>query len=63
METQQFHVGPIWNNDEAAYKGNNFLQENPEIENAGWKWQGTSSRQGTSYADLVREKTVQSTNT
>ena len=64
METQEFHVGPIWNNDEAAYKVNNFLQENPEIENAGWKWQGVwRSRKGTSYADLVREKTVQSTNT
>ena len=63
METQEFHVGPIWNNGEAAYKVNNFLQEHPEIEKAGWKWQGVwRSRQGTSYADLVREKTVRATN-
>ena len=58
METKEFDVGPIWNNDEVAYKVNNFLQENPEIENAVWR-----SHQGTSYAELVREKTVQSNNT
>jgi hypothetical protein len=57
-EDKDVLVGKIWGNHQASKVIRCFLDNNPEVEREGWKWNGQwiTKEDGSSYAGMSREK-------